>query len=338
MLNRKRGELRRAARTVSRWCGAIVALGVIVGDLRAEPVWKFFRGMCDASALEMLDNDLFVAANDEDNVLRVYSRSREGFAVETVDFSSHYRLAKKKQEIDFEGTARVGNRIYWISSHGANAKGKFQPSRHRLFATDVISTNGTQTLVPVGRIYSNLLRDLATEPRFAEYQFIRASQRAPKAAGGLNIEGLAATPEGHLLIGFRNPIPGGKALIIPLLNPEEVVEGRKGLFGAAICVDLKGMGIRSMTPFEENYLIVAGSNESEGVSQLYVWNGRSESATLLSPRGLAGNPEGLAVLKEGGKRKLFVVSDDGTETIAGRDCKKLKDPALKVFRGYELEL
>ena len=338
MLNERRGELRRAARRLSRWCGAVAMLGLIVGDLRAEPVWKFFRGMCDASALEMLDEDLFVAANDEDNVLRVYSRSREGFAVQTVDFSSHYRLAKKKQEIDFEGAARIGNRIYWISSHGANAKGKFQPSRHRLFATDVISTNGAPKLVPVGRIYSNLLRDLAMDPRFTEFQFIRASQRAPKAEGGLNIEGLAATPQGHLLIGFRNPIPDGKALIIPLLNPHEVVEGRKGLFGAAIRVELKGMGIRSITPFDESYLIVAGSHESEGVSQLYVWNGKSEGATLLSPRGLAGNPEGLAVLNESGKRKLFVVSDDGTETIAGRDCKKLKDPALKVFRGYELDL
>src|SRR5688500_17975615 len=62
--------------------------------LRAEPEWKFFRGMCDASALEMLNDDLFVAANDEDNVLRVFSRSQPGFAVQTLDFSSYYRLAK----------------------------------------------------------------------------------------------------------------------------------------------------------------------------------------------------------------------------------------------------
>jgi hypothetical protein len=281
---------------------------------------------------------LFVAANDEDNVLRVFSRSQPGFAVQTLDFSSYYRLAKRKQEIDFEGAARIGNRIFWISSHGANAKGKFQPSRHRLFATEVVGTNDVPRLEPVGRIYSNLLRDLITEPSFAKYQFARASQRAPKAQSGLNIEGLAATPEGHLLIGFRNPIPGGKALIIPLLNPNEVIEGRKGVFGPALHLELKGMGIRSITPFENNYLIVAGSHESEGTSQLYVWDGKSATATLMSPAGLAGNPEGLAVLKEGAQRKLFVVSDDGTATIAGRDCKKLKDASLKVFRAYEMPL
>lgn len=317
---------------------AVVALALGATTLRAETDWKFFRGMCDASAMEMLNDDLFVAANDEDNVLRVFSRSRPGFAVQTLNFSSFYRLAKKKQEIDFEGAARIGDRIFWISSHGANAKGKFQPSRHRLFATDVAGSNGVPRLVPVGRIYANLLRDLATEPSFAEFQFLRAAQRAPKAKGGLNIEGLAATPEGHLLIGFRNPIPGGQALIIPLLNPNEVIEGRKGVFGKALRLDLKGMGIRSITPFDGNYLIVAGSHESDGVSQLYVWNGKGATATLLSPRGVAGNPEGVAVLKDRAETKFFVVSDDGMATIAGRDCKKLKDASLKVFRAYEMAL
>jgi hypothetical protein len=33
--------------------------------------------------------------------------------------------------------------------------------------------------------------------------------------GGLNIEGLAATPDGQLLIGFRNPLSEGKALLLP---------------------------------------------------------------------------------------------------------------------------
>ena len=58
----------------------------------------------------------------------------------------------------------------------------------------------------------------------------------------------------------------------------------------------------------------------------------------MSPRGLAGNPEGLAIINDQGIRKLFVVSDDGTATIAGKDCKKLKDNSLKVFRAHELLL
>ena len=36
--------------------------------------------------------------------------------------------------------------------------------------------------------------------------------RAAEAEGGFNIEGLAAAPDGSLLIGLRNPIPQGRAL------------------------------------------------------------------------------------------------------------------------------
>jgi hypothetical protein len=67
-----------------------------------------------------------------------------------------------------------------------------------------------------------------------------------------NISPLAATPDEKLLIGFRNPIPGGRALLLPLQNPIEVVREWKPVqFGTPIELDLKGLGIRVLGPIRK---------------------------------------------------------------------------------------
>src|SRR5687767_3658238 len=99
-----------------------------------------FLGCCDASAAIALTDDLFVVANDEDNILRVYSRQRLGRPATTVDLTGFLNPGRKFAEVDIEAAARVGDRIYWISSHGQNAKGKARESRHRFFATSVSVT------------------------------------------------------------------------------------------------------------------------------------------------------------------------------------------------------
>ena len=159
----------------------------------------------------------------------------------------------------------------------------------------------------------------------------------PKEKGALNIEGLAATPEGHLLVGFRNPIPGGKALMLPILNPLEMIKGQGAQFGKMTHLNLNGLGIRSLTPYRDGYLIVAGAHSSEEGSQLYRWDGKSSEAMLLTNgTRMPGNPEGIAVVKEGGRDVVFALSDDGTMKVGNSECKKLKDESLKVFRAYEM--
>src|SRR5688500_7050067 len=153
--------------------GILLAAGTVAASnaTSSQPLWKHYRGMCDASAMEMLDDDIFVAADDEDNALHLYSRSQPGFAVATLNLSAFSeapapqvtagKKKKKKQpkqapEIDFEGAARIDDFVYFISSHGANSKGKFQPGRHRLFAVQIVTNNGTMQLMPAGKIYSSL--------------------------------------------------------------------------------------------------------------------------------------------------------------------------------------
>src|SRR5262245_32245849 len=110
-----------------------------------------YRGMCDASAAVSLNTDLFVVANDEDNILRVYHRQPGGMPSAAFDLTSFLRIGKKSPEADIEGSATIGDRVYWITSHGRNAKGKNAPNRERFFATTFTVTNGTVKLTPLGR-------------------------------------------------------------------------------------------------------------------------------------------------------------------------------------------
>jgi hypothetical protein len=292
-----------------------------------------FIGCCDASASATLTDDLFVIANDEDNVLRIYSRARMGHPVSTVDLTAFLNPGKKSPEVDIEGAARIGDRIYWISSHGRNAKGKERLSRHRLFATSVVVTNGGVKLQPVGNFYAKLLEDLANDPRYRSFKLAAASQHAPKAEGALNIEGLAATPEGHLIIGFRNPVPGGKALLVRLLNPQDLTAGGKPKFGDPVLLDLAGFGIRAIEFWQDRYFIIGGAVDGAAVSRLFEWGGHDDRTRVVQTPDLRTvNPEALSIYEDDGVEYLLVVSDDGTLRIRGEECKKLKDANLRRFR------
>jgi hypothetical protein len=314
-------------------CAAVA--GAAMASLKTDQ----FIGCCDASAAVPLTDDLFVIANDEDNILRVYSRLRMGRPVSTFNVTTFLNPGKKSPEVDIEGAARIGDRIYWISSHGRNAKGKERLSRHRLFATSVTVTNGVVNLKPVGNFYAKLLEDLARDPRYRSFNLDEASQHAPKAEGALNIEGLAATPEGHLIIGFRNPIPGRKALLVRLLNPQDLVAGGKPQFGDPVLLDLAGFGIRAIEFWSDRYLIVAGAADGAAVSRLFEWTGSDDRARVVETPDLRSvNPEALFVYRDGDVEHLLMVSDDGTLRIRGEECKKLKDTSLQRFRVASMPL
>src|SRR5688572_4915266 len=113
--------------------------------------------MCDASAAVALDAQHFVVADDEGNVLRVYKRG-EPKPVNEFNVAKFLLGKGKKSETDLEGAAMVGNRIYWISSHGRNREGEEAPNRQRFFAT-AVTTQGGLRLIPVGAPYPSLLDD-----------------------------------------------------------------------------------------------------------------------------------------------------------------------------------
>ena len=311
---------------------------------RAEEVLHLRRpasysGMCDASGAVAVGTNLFLVANDEDNSLRLYRRDAPGGPVKSFNLDSFLELSGKSPEADLEAVARIGDRIFWIGSHGRNKDGKNRPNRCRFFATDLKVTGGEVAITPVGRPCKTLLRDLLTDPQFAAFDFAAAATLAPKSAGALNIEGLAATPEGHLLIGFRNPIPQGQALLIPLLNPEEVIAAKPARFGPAIRVDLGGRGIRDIVRQGESYLIIAGPADSGSDFQLYRWAGGGAAPEPVRVKHLQDyNPEAIVIYPPPGGSEIQILSDDGALPVAGVPGKSLADPRRQAFRSFWLKV
>jgi hypothetical protein len=300
-----------------------------------------YSGMCDASAGVALGDGLFAVANDEDNAIRVYRSDKGGPPVASFELSRFLKVDPLKPETDLEGACWLGDRIFWISSFGRNAEGKYRMSRQYLFATKWVATNGVFQMVPVGVPYQNLLMDLLVDPRLSKFRLNAASLQAPKSKGGLNIEGLCQTPDGRLLIGFRNPIPKGGALVVPLLNANEVVEGKGAKLGEPILLDLDGLGIRDMALWthqgRDRYLILAGSYDSEGTTRLYEWNGTDNPKRIKEVKLKKFNPEAIVVDPERAKH-FQLLSDDGTKLIDGECCKVLADPQKKQFRSVWVDL
>lgn len=300
--------------------------GALAQDGNVSRPTTYF-GMCDASAGVALNSRLFVVANDEDNAIRVYSANHGGSARKSYDVSRFIGVDTRRPESDLEGACRVGNRIYWITSHGQNREGEFRSSRHAFFATRITDR---AVLKPIGRAYRSLLADLIADSRLDRFNLREASQRAPKAKGALNIEGLSVTPDGRLLIGFRNPIPDDQALIVPLENPQEVIQNERARFGDPILIDLDGRGIRDITLQGNEYLIIAGSYDGSGKNRLYRWDGSSEPNRIRDIDLGNINAEAIVLYPEGG-RGIQLLSDDGTRSIGGEPC-KFADPSKRRFR------
>jgi hypothetical protein len=315
------------------------------GDDAAEETLKLdkgpdYRGMCDASAGVAVDEDHFIVANDEDNVLRVYRRKRGGSPVASADLSRFLEADPDKPESDIEGAARIGERVYWITSLGRNRNAELRESRNRLFATEVKRDADTFTITAVGRAYQGLLDDLCDDPRLARYNLRIASRLPPKEKGGLNIEGLAATPDGRLLVGFRSPNPRGNALIVPIENPAEVVDGRQARLGDPIELDLGGLGIRSMEyhPQRSEYLLIAGSFEGGGPFRFYGWTGEpAQPPVAVTAYYRAKLNLETMILYPDHHDAVQILSDDGTRDIDGTDCKNA-DPQRREFRSAWLKL
>jgi len=326
-----------------------------------------FKGICDASAAVPLDRRLFAVADDEDSILRVYDADRGGEPLRSVDLSDALfppaerekgkkgdGKKKKKEkgveqasggasaqdrprrapESDIEAAVRVGDVAYWMTSHGRNRAGKRKDARLLFFATT--ASDGDDALLLLGRSYEHLLDDLLGDARYAPFDLAGASELAPKDAGGLNLEGLGLRPEGGVWIGFRNPIPGGKALLAPLLNPERLIEGERARLGDPVLLDLGGLGIRELSRWRGRTLIVAGPYAQGEESRLFTWDGRGTPLEVSGPDLSGFHPEGFFAPED--RDEILLLSDDGTVEIDGDECKRLDDPGRKGFRGRWIAL
>jgi uncharacterized protein DUF3616 len=344
---------------------ALVGCGDAPGSTPRDPAGAprelIFTGICDASAAVPLTGRLFAVADDEDSVLRVYDADRGGEPVRSEDLSASLfppdeakqgkqTKSKKKKgkqrkqgvearprrapESDIEGATRLGEVAYWMTSHGRNRAGQLKDARMLFFATS--ARDGSDDLRLLGRGYEHLLEDLLADARYVRFELAAASELAPKEPGGLNLEGLGERPEGGVWIGFRNPIPGGRALVAPLLNPERLREGERARLGDPILLDLGGLGVRSLSLWRGRILIVAGSYAEGGDSRLYSWDGRGTPVAVPGLDLSGFHPE--AFFSPEDRDEILLLSDDGRIEIDGGECKRLAEPGRKRFRGRWIAL
>lgn len=305
---------------------SILALALSCAAAFAQDALRY-EGLCDASAAVALDARHFVVAGDEDNSLRLYERNRPR-VLATLPLQDFLRTGR--DEADLEAAARVGDRIYWIGSLSRDGKGRAAPARDRFFATEIDHRSTPPALRPAGAAPAQLLDAVLASDAGRDWRLADAARKAPEAQGGLNVEGMTSTADGALLIGFRNPLREGKALVLPLLNPAQVIEGRRPEFGGAIALDLGGRGVRAMTRVADGYLVVGGPTADEGTFALFHWPGGSTAPQRLSQPALGTlRPEALFAWP--GTDQLQLLSDDGGIRQRGMECKKLP-PAEQGFR------
>jgi Protein of unknown function (DUF3616) len=326
-----------------------------VAAAQAADLVTTYRGACDGSAAVALDQDRFAVADDDSNVLNVYRIGQEA-AIQELNLDQFLETPKKKKpgpdgkpvfkEADIEGAARIGDRIYWIGSHGRDSDGNAEPGRSRFFVTRIVSHPDGPRLEPINRgAYTALREKMFEDPKLKPLKLSKAFAAgekkgpAPEAKKGFNIEGLAATPEGGLLIGFRNPRPGKEAIVIPLDNPADVVDaGKKPVFGNPRLLDLDGRGIRSIEWINNVYVIVAGPYGNAEESNIkppfavFTWSGNEADVKprMMKKIKLPDDFSPEAVFEIPGSSNMMLLSDDGTDECKGADKSRKSFRALTV--------
>lgn len=267
---------------------------------------RFHTGASDASATIALDDATMLVADDETNVLRLYDRDRSGLPLAGFDVTASLALTDPDNpELDLEGAARRGERVYWTGSYSNSKNFHVRPNRHRVFATDLVGAGAASSVAYAGR-YDWLLEDFVAWDHANGHGlgidalgFAASSAEGvdSKTPAGFNVEGLAFAPDDTTAyVAFRAPqLPTNarhQALIVPVLDFDALVTGAapgsrsqgSAMFGAPLFLDLGGRGIRSLDRNAAGqYLIVAGpAGDATGIApadfRLYAWTGQPADA------------------------------------------------------------
>ncbi|MFD3720389.1 DUF3616 domain-containing protein [Streptomyces sp. NPDC058674] len=314
------------------------------------PATRYLTGSSDASAAVDAGGGHVLVADDETNELRLYDRSRSGAPVKSWDLGP--ALGRTK-EADIEAAARVGDTVYWTGSLGNNKDGTYEAERNTVFSTR-ITGSGAATEIAFGGAYKGLREDLiawdaAHGDRFG-FAAGTANGRVPKGIDGFDVEGLEFAPGSTTTayLGFRAPLapaaPGGKALVVPVVNMDRVVAAGDGpVFGEPIGMDLGGLAVRDLRKnAADQYLILAGSFAAADNSDpyaLYQWDGVAGHAPQKRadlPTADSGGWEAVVDVPDRRVRgaRVQLITDSGAADLYGdgTEAKDLAHPEWKKAR------
>ena len=300
---------------------ALTALPLAAAERSDDaPQFRELPDVYEPSAVHQLADGRFIVVEDEERhpIDLLTLREDGGFSVVTLqpkelfdkdDPADQFRKLDDLEALDVDGHGRV----YALTSHSRTGKGEAKQKREKLVRFEVA---GNELRDP--RVVEDLKEQLeAAHPALKE----AAEVRDVKDGNGLNIEGLAFDADRErLLIGFRGPLVNGKAMLVALVNVDEVFDNGAAprIAGQAVFLDLGGEGIRGMTydPRLGGFLIISGPLEQvEDVPfRLWFWPGQADRLPQpVTVPGLNGfeHAEGITPVRWRGEERLLIVSDDG---------------------------
>ena len=334
-------------------------LGMAFGSAGAtQPEMLVFDGICDVSAGVALDENRIVVGDDEKPWLSIY-RMGGGASDGTIALPHSPASADNgAPEADLEGATVFDGRIVWISSNGRNKNGKVRPERFQLFASHRRGADQQQWLEAFSPSFGGLPEAIAATDQ-ASYKPLRKSvgdlqhpdeDLAPKK-NGFNVEGLSVSDDGaFLLVGLRNPQPGGRAILFRVDNAHDLLNGTTNevALGPVVRLDLGGRGIRDIawSPAHRAYLIAAGQTDDEDAGPgfaLFTWDGVGSPREVRSFQSVLDahphfHPEVVVPLLEQSadqlvpSQRLLVLSDDGEKPLPGGISCKDASESRKSFR------
>lgn len=269
-------------------------------------------GFCEASAAVLLPDGRLAVASDDREHLATF---RDGVPVDA-------EALHLGDITDVEAAATFGAVTLWLTSHSTNTDLEDKKKRKVLVATTVAADGrlaldgapyrGLRDLLAGPLAAAGHPRDVSTEPGWND----------------LEIQGLAALPDGTALIGLRRPQIGGKAVVLPVTGLVEAARsGTAPQVGAALLVDLYGLGIRGMDTLPDGRVILLaglggdipdGKEDSFPYPQVFVWDGVSATASKMAdlPPRMVG--EAVVALPSG---RIAVMGDNGGTILpSGKEC------------------
>ena len=273
-------------------------------------------GLYEPSAIQGLADGRFLVVEDEkEHPFSLVTISPNG-SVSSTPLSSGPLVAGDAfwKLDDLEGVAlNQSGFIYALTSHSRDGDGDEKKSRDKLVRFRI-----EENRVVAPMIVNGLKRALiATHPVLAA----AAKIQDVKTGGGLNIEALEfSSDQQRLLIGFRSPLQGNRAIIASVENPSAIFEADEPprISATLDLLDFGGNGIRGMSyvPSLGGYLVISGPVASEQVYfELWFWSGHPDApARRVTVPGLPGfeRAEGVSPAVINGEQRIVIVSDDGS--------------------------
>ncbi|AQH04863.1 hypothetical protein A9R05_33035 (plasmid) [Burkholderia sp. KK1] len=252
------------------------------------------------SAVQSVGKTLWLAGDESSSIERLTSDDRGNYAEHrSFDLSRYFELpGKPGEEVDIEGLAcdEETRRLWLVGSHSyRRAKVKRGMSDDEALAAlsyvdrqanryllgylqfdadlkDITAEPSKGFALPFGKESSELVDAIRENATYAPFLDL------PSKDNGFDIEGLAVA-NSRVFVGLRGPVLRGWATVLQLatevidnstLNLSRRADGKHDLVQHVL--NLGGLGIRDLCPWNENLLILAGPTmELDGPMRVFLW-------------------------------------------------------------------